>query len=636
MAFDAFFLSAVLEEIRERTLGGRVEKIHQPSRDSVILLIKGSQGREKLLFAPNPASPRLHLTSASPENPAEPPMFCMLLRKHLSGARLSAVEQLPMERWACFTFDCTDEMGDRVQKRLVCELMGRTCNLYLLSPDGRIIDCLRRIGLDETSKRPALPGLLYQQPEPVEKLNPLMICGGAEAPLAPAFQEGAVTEGDWGGLKLLPPTRLSASHPPHKCGGQEGFLVNAGDEFDKLLRAPGADILADRLMDTLGGLSPLVCREAALFAAGDTDARVEGLDIPAVAEKLALFFHEHLTHPKPCFYAAPDGTPKQFAFCPIRQYGSCKQAESFSQLLDSFYTLRDGQAAMRQKSQAVRKTVQNLVTRLKRKLAIQEKELAATFDRERLRQLGDIVTANIHRIQKGQTVLQAEDFYDENMAVIDIPISPILSPQQNAAKFYKDYAKLKNAERELTKQMELGEGELEYLQSVLEELNRASTEAELEEIRQELQAGGYLKADTGKRKMKQGKLPPMRFESTDGYPIYVGRNNRQNDELTFRSARKDDLWCHASKVHGSHVIIVCNGTTPPDDTVTQACQLAAHYAETTGGQNIPVDVTTVKHVKKLPGAKPGMVIYHTYRTVIVNPYPDIVVDALNAEHKPEE
>jgi len=583
MAFDAFFLSAVLEEIRERTLGGRVEKIHQPSRDSVILLIKGSQGREKLLFAPNPASPRLHLTSASPENPAEPPMFCMLLRKHLSGARLSAVEQLPMERWACFTFDCTDEMGDRVQKRLVCELMGRTCNLYLLSPDGRIIDCLRRIGLDETSKRPALPGLLYQMPDPVDKMD----------------------------------------------------LRNEVD-YEELLNNPGADILADRLMDTLGGLSPLVCREAALFAAGDTDARVEGLDIPAVAEKLALFFHEHLTHPKPCFYAAPDGTPKQFAFCPIRQYGSCKQAESFSQLLDSFYTLRDGQAAMRQKSQAVRKTVQNLVARLKRKLAIQEKELAATFDRERLRQLGDIVTANIHRIQKGQTVLQAEDFYDENMAVIDIPISPILSPQQNAAKFYKDYAKLKNAERELTRQMELGEGELEYLQSVLEELNRASTEAELEEIRQELQAGGYLKADTGKRKMKQGKLPPMRFESTDGYPIYVGRNNRQNDELTFRSARKDDLWCHASKVHGSHVIIVCNGTTPPDDTVTQACQLAAHYAETTGGQNIPVDVTTVKQVKKLPGAKPGMVIYHTYRTVIVNPYPDIVVDALNAEHKPEE
>ena len=195
---------------------------------------------------------------------------------------------------------------------------------------------------------------------------------------------------------------------------------------------------------------------------------------------------------------------------------------------------------------------------------------------------------------------------------------------------------MKNAERELTRQMELAETELHYLQSVLEELNRAETEAELEEIRQELQSGGYVKADGGKRKMTAGKLPPMRFESTDGYPIYVGRNNRQNDELTFKSARKDDIWLHASKVHGSHVIIACAGVTPPDDTITQAAQLAAYYSEATGGQNIAVDVTPVKQVKKLPGAKPVMVIYHTYRTVIANPYKDIVVDALNAEKKESE
>jgi predicted ribosome quality control (RQC) complex YloA/Tae2 family protein len=291
---------------------------------------------------------------------------------------------------------------------------------------------------------------------------------------------------------------------------------------------------------------------------------------------------------------------------------------------------------MRQKSQTVRKTVQNLCTRITRKLAIQEKELEATFDRERLRQLGDIVTANIHRIVKGQTVIECEDFYDEDMKVIEIPISPILSPQQNAAKFYKDYTKLKNAEKELTRQIALGEQELHYLKSVLEELSRAGTDGELEEIKQELQQGGYLRADSGKKKMKQAKSKPMVFTSTDGYSIYVGRNNHQNDELTFKAARKDDIWCHASKVHGSHVIISCNGTTPPDDTVTQAAQLAAHYAETTGGRNIPVDVTPVKQVKKVPGAKPGMVIYHTYRTVIVNPYAEIFVDPLNAERKEEE
>ena len=577
MAFDAFYLSAVLSEIR--AFGeSRVDKIHQPSRDTLILQLKSRDGRAKLLLAANPAAPRLHLTSASPENPAEPPMFCMLLRKHLSGARLVNISQPPMERCAVFTFDCIDEMGDAVHKRLVAELMGKTCNLYLLGPDGRIIDCLRRIGLDAGAKRTALPGMYYQEPEPVDKVHP-----------------------------------LSA-------------------DLSKLLSQPGADLLADRLMDTLGGLSPLVCREAALFAGGDVDARISALpDLAETAEKLGIFFRENLENPTPCYYAQADGTPKQFAFCPIRQYGTYQTADSFSGLLDMYYTVRDQRDAMRQKSQAVRKTVTNLCQRLTRKLAIQEKELTATYDRERLRQLGDILTANIHRIQKGQTAISCEDFYDENMASIDIPLSPILSPQQNAAKFYKDYARMKNAEKELTRQIALGKEELSYLQSVLEELNRAASEVELEEIRRELQDTGYLRADSGKRKMKQAKLSPMRFESTDGYPIYVGRNNRQNDELTFKMARKDDLWLHASKVHGSHVIIACAGVTPPDNTITQAAQLAAYYAETGGGQNIAVDLTPVKQVKKIPNGKPGMVIYHSYKTVIANPYPDIVVDALNAE-----
>ena len=583
MAFDAFYLSCVLEEIRALQ-DSRVEKIHQPSRDTVILSLKHRDGRAKLLFAANPAAPRLHITAASYENPAEPPMFCMLLRKHLSGARLTDIAQLPMERTAIFTFDCFDEMGDPVQKKLVAELMGRTCNLYLLSPEDRIIDCLRRVGLDESSKRQALPGLYYQLPDKIEKRDP---------------------------------RGLTAA------------------DFLEILSQPGADLLCDRLMDNFGGLSPLICREAALFAAGQTDSRIEGQDLSALAEKTALWFAENLNHPAPHYTCAPDGTPKQFAFCPIRQYGESQHAESFSGLLDQYYTLRDRSDAIHQKGQGLRKTVQNLCARLTKKLAIQETELQQTYDRERLRQLGDIVTANISRITKGQTVLQAEDFYDENMALIDIPISPILSPQQNAAKFYKDYTRMKNAEKELTRQIELGQTELAYLQSVLSELDRAQSEAELDEIRQELQQGGYVKADHGKRKTKQQKLPPMRFVSTDGYPIYVGRNNRQNDELTFRSARKDDIWLHAQKVHGSHVVIACAGQSVPDDTITQAAQLAAYYAETKGGQNIAVDVTPVKQVKKPANGKPGMVIYHTYRTVIANPYPDIVVDALNAEKKEE-
>ena len=575
MAFDARYLSCVLEELETKCASARVEKIYQPSRDTLIFLLRCQQGREKLLIAANPTAPRLHLTAASPENPPEPPMFCMFLRKHLLGARLASVFQLPMERAAFFTFDCTDEMGYPIRKTLVAELMGRTCNVYLLGPDGRILDCLRRVGLDETS-RPALPGLHYQKPSKVEKQDPLTL---EEA------------------------------------------------DFEAILRAPGADLLSDRLMDTLGGLSPLVCREAALYALGATDARVSA-GVDSAARKLPEFFRQP---PAPYFWADQTGAPKQFAFCPIHEYGACQRGDSFSGLLDSFYTLRDRKDAMRQKGQALRKTVTNHAQRLRRKIALQEKELTATYDRERLRQLGDILTANIHRIKKGETKISCEDFYDENMKKIEIPLSPILSPQQNAAKFYKDYTRMKNAEKELTHQLSLGREELSYLESVLEELNRAQQDAELEEIRQELYAGGYVRMDSGRKRIKAGKLPPQRFESTDGFPIYVGRNNRQNDELTFKLARKDDIWCHASKVHGSHVIISCGGRIPPDNTVTQAAQLAAYYSESTGGQNIPVDVTTVKQVKKVPSGKPGMVIYHTYRTAIVNPYPDVRVDPLNAE-----
>ena len=580
MAFDSFYLSAVLDELR--TLAEpRVEKIHQPARDTVILHLRHREGRCKLLFGMNPTAPRLHLTAANPENPPEPPMFCMLLRKHLSGGRLVEITQPPMERCAVFTFECMDEMGDLVRRKLVAELMGRTCNLYLLTPEGRIMDCMRRIGLDESAKRQALPGLFYQPPEPVAKENPLEL---------------------------------------------------TAQDYENLLSQPGADLLSQRLMDTLGGLSPLVCREAALYAAGDVDARLENENIPALAEKIHTFFQENIENPTPCYYEQ-NGALKQFAFCPIRQYGEDKQAASFSELLDLFYTVQGRNEAMRQKSQAVRKTVQNLVTRLQRKLSIQEKELEATLDRERLRQLGDILTANLHKVTKGQTAVDVEDFYDEEMKLIQIPLSPILSPQQNAAKFYKDYARMKTAEKELTRQMALGAQELEYLKSVLEELNRADTDQALEEIKLELQQGGYLRAETGKKRIKGGKLPPLRFESTDGFPIFVGRNNYQNEELTFKSARKDDIWLHASKVHGSHVIIACAGQNVPDDTITQAAQLAANYAETTGGQNIAVDVTPVRQVKKIPGGKPGMVIYHTYRTVIVNPYPGITVDPLNAEKK---
>ncbi len=576
MAFDAFFLTGVLDELRAVALDSRVEKIHQPTRDTLVILLRCATGRQRLLITANPAAPRMHLTEASPENPEKPPMFCMLLRKHLSGGRLISVEQPPMERLVKMTFLCTDEMGDQVHRILVAELMGRTTNIYLLSDDGRIMDCLRRVGLDESSKRQALPGLYYQEPEPVGKLSPV---------------------------------GLSAT------------------DYLEILSAPGADRLCDRLMDTLGGLSPLVCREAALYALGDTDARLEKADLSKTAERLCAYFEAHLgENTRPCLLSQPDGTPKAYAFVPILQYGAaypCEEQDSFGALLDRFYTLRDRRDAMRQKAQSVRKTVQNLRDRTARKMLLQEKERQKAADRESLRQMGDIVTANLHRITKGQTRLVAENFYDPDMKPIEIPLSPLLSPQQNAAKFYKDYAKAKTAEKELTRQLELGRTELYYLESVLDSLERAETEAELEEIRQELVQGGYLKQDAGRKRMKQAALKPMRFVSTDGLPIYVGRNNRQNDELSCRLAQKNDLWLHVQKQHGSHVIIPWMGEDPPDDTITQAAQLAVWFSQGRQGQNVAVDVTPVRYVKKPAGAKPGMVVYTTYRTVYVTPDPSL-------------
>ena len=567
MAFDAYFLHSVLDEIRSCAIGSRVEKIHQPSRDTVILLLRCQEGRKKLLLAANPAAPRLHLTTSNPENPDVPPAFCMFLRKHLQGARLAEVTQPQMERAATFTFDTTDDFGDPVQKRLVCELMGRTSNIYLLGPDGRILDCLRRVGLDECATRQALPGLYYQAPTPLNKRCP------------------------------------------------QG--ISAGD-VEEILRAPGADRLSDRVMDTFGGLSPLVCRELALAVAGDVDARLEGQDLTALSQGISVWFEDFLGEKAAPYLVKLQGTPKAYAFCPVKQYGvEPERLGSFGELLDGFYTLRDRRDAMRQKSQAIRKTVTNLRDRTTRKMALQEKELATAMDRERLRQLGDILTANLHNMVRGQKQVRCQDFYDENMGEITIPLDVKLSPQQNAAKYYKDYTKAKNAEKILTQQLELGEREVSYLEAVLDELDRAGTENELEEIRAELVAGGYLKSD-GKKRLRQSASKPLEF-SQDGYVILVGRNNHQNDQLTTKLARRDDLWFHVQKLHGSHVILRCAGATPPDEVITRAAELAAYHSEARQSQNVAVDVTQVKNVKKPGGSKPGMVVYYTYRTVYVNP-----------------
>ena len=575
MPIDAVFLESLRCELQEQLLACRVDKVQQPERDTILLSMRGPNGGGKLLLTASPNHPRIQLTSLSFENPAQPPMFCMLLRKHLTGGRLVSISQPPLERLVELTFDCIDEMGTPCQKKLILEIMGRNSNLILTGADGRILDCLRRVDFEMSEQRQVLPGLYYH----------------------------------------LPPTQ-----------GKRSPWDASEEELRALLCAQKTQKMADSfLLETFGGLSPLLCRELAYAVFGQVDLDLSQLTDAQredAAGKLFAALDRLHTGKRTPVILVRDERPWDFTCVPIRQYEGLIAQEpqpSFSALLDTFYAKRDSLERMRQKTQALRKTLTNLHNRTARKLANQQKELEATFDREHLRRLGDIVTANLHVISRGQARLTAVDFYDPEMKEIDIPLNPAISPQQNAAKFYKDYQKAETAEKVLTEQIAKGEAELSYLASVLDELSRVESERDMQDIRQELTEGGYLRETGQKKKMKLPASKPMVFRSSDGFEILVGRNNRQNDLLTCKLAQKQDIWLHTQKIHGSHVIIACAPETPPDRTVTEAMQLAAYFSQAREGQNVPVDYTRVKNVKKPAGAKPGMVIYDHYSTAVVTP-----------------
>lgn len=570
MPLDAITISALCDELRPQLEGARIDKVQQPERDAVLLSVRSLGRNRRLLIAAGAGNARLHFTAESKENPAEPPMFCMLLRKHLAGGRIAAIEQPPAERSVELTLDCTDEMGTPCQKRLILELMGRNSNLILTDGENRILDCMRRVDFEMSEQRQVLPGLFYHRPP---------------------RQEGKLTP-----QELTKPA------------------------LERLLAQTAAPVHLDRwIVDHVAGISPLIARELAFGFCGETDADVLTLDRARLAEELT---QPTLLQARQPTLLLCGGRPKDFTYCPIRQYGAYMTARtmpSFSALLDAFYTEMEQRERMLQKSQSLRRTVTNLLERTRRKLAVQRKEREASLDRETLRRRGDIVTANLHAMTRGMTVLRAEDFYQENMPEIEIPLRPELSPQQNAARFYKEYNKAKHAEKILAEQIARGEIEEEYLGAVLDELNRAESERDLAEIRAELEAGGYVRSADRRRQQKQPASRPMRFRSSDGFEILVGRNNRQNDQLSLKTARRDDLWLHIQKFHGTHVIICCAGAPVPDGTITEAAMLAAWYSQAREGQNVPVDVTQVRNLRKPNGAKPGMVVYDRYRTVIVTP-----------------
>ena len=578
MPFDALCLSGVIHELNLSLTGARVDKIYQPGRDEVILAMRTQNvGNVRLLLSANPAHPRLHLTTLPLENPEKPPMFCMLLRKHMSGARLLEIAQPPLERVAVLRFEALNELGDRVERRLILEAISHKTNLILLDGEGRILDCIRHTGADLASAQRVLqPGMFYRLPPSVGKENPLTV---------------------------------------------------DRNRLEELLSAAPQEAQADQwLLDTFGGLSPLICRELAHRAGGTTDARLNALG-PAGRTRL-LDEMERLRDSVAKHSATPvmvsiGGRPRDFTFLPVGQYEGSAQVDpwpAFSPMLDSFFEQRERQDRVKQRGQDLIKSVTNARDRTARKLGNQEKELAATKDRDRLRKLGDILTSNFYQMEKGMARLRAVDFYDPEGKEIEIKLDPLLTPQQNAAKFYKDYNRAKKAEEMLTIQLEKGQKELDYLNSVLETISLAEGERDLAEIRQELMDTGYLRCPAkAKDRGRRVASKPMEFVSTSGLRISVGKNNSQNDRLTCKLAGKDDIWFHTQKIHGSHVILWTEGRQPDLQSLNEAAVLAAWFSQARDSSKVPVDYTPVRYVKKPGGARPGMVVYTTYETAQVTP-----------------
>ena len=572
MPLDAICLQGVVGELAPQLTGSRIEKIQQPTRDQIILLLRGSR---RLFLNAGANQPRIHLTEQLRDNPSQPPMFCMLLRKHLSGGIIESIRQEPLERVVTLTVLASDEMGERSRFTLVWEGMPRRANLILCDRDGRIIDCLRRVDLEAEQDRQVLPGLFYRLPTRQDKRSPL-----------------SVTE----------------------------------EEFAALLGRAAPDAPLDGwLLDTFTAISPLVARELTVRACGSTDAPVsQGSALWDVFSRWQRAVNENAFTPT---LIKRNGSLADFTYGPVTQYGTYAETEvydSFSHLLDDFYEKREQAERVKQKGRDLLKTATTARDRVRRKLAAQEKELAACLDRDHLRICGELITANLYRMERGQSRLTAQNYYDENCADVDIPLDVRLSPQENAARYFKQYAKAKTAEKYLTAQLQRGREELQYLESVLQELAQAESEQDFNDIRTELTDGGYLRGRGKKQPGFQRASKPREFRSSAGLRILVGRNNRQNDRLTTKDADKRDIWLHTQKIHGSHVILCTDGTEPDEQSLMEAASLAAYFSQAQGSAKVPVDYTPVKFVKKPAGAKPGMVVYTTYQTMLADPDEELV------------
>lgn len=572
MALDGLYLSCLRGEIEKALLGLRADKISQPSREELFMSFHGREGSYRLYLSAQVNAPRIQLTALRAENPPQPPMFCMLLRKHLAGGKLIAVRQQGAERALYLDFECVNELGDTVQLTLAAEMMGKYSNIILIGSDGRVLDALRRVDLAMSTARPILPGVPYVPPLPPEGRHDLS--------------------------KTLPADMIA-------------------------LLQTDTRPLAAALAATTQGIAPVLCRELALRAAGDADVPCDRLDA-AAWDKLAAglarvreIFDDYTAGQPLVLYE--DGVPIAFSPLPLLQYGMAagRVFDSFGAALDAFYGERDAAQRKKQRTAALAHLLHTDTARLKRKLAKQRQELAATGERDTYRIYADLINANIYAIERGAESAQLVNYYDPDCKTVTVPLDPALSAAGNAQRYYKFYRKAQTAGRVLAEQIEKGEAELAYLETVADALSRADDAAEIAALHAELEAGGYVKAPRG-AKRKTPTLAPKAFVTDDGFTVLVGRNNVQNDRLT-KDARGSDIWLHTKNIPGSHVILVTNGETPPEQSVRQAAMLAALHSGAASSGQVPVDFTEVRHVHKPSGAKPGFVIFEKNRTLFVTP-----------------
>jgi len=573
MAFDAGMLACLLHEIRQQLTNGKIEKIHMPQKDMVVLYLKNGRDTHRLLINAGPSSPRLCITSEKTENPAVPPMFCMMLRKHLSGAKLIQAEQLDFERAARFSFETYDELGFKTTKYLIAEIMGKFSNLILADADDKMIGILHPVDFATSQKRQLLPGMRYEVPPKQDKRNPLTV------------------------------TR---------------------EEFNGLFAAAELSQKAEKaLLANFAGMASLTAREIAFRSGGSTDASL-GECASALWREFSAYaacIREHKG--KPVLILSQDGIPKEYSYTDINQYGESVKSEvkgSFSELIDSYFMERSRQDTLHQRASDILRLLSAAEARIQKKLSVQQNELKECDEGERFKLYGDLITANIYRLSKGQKTANVENYY-ENGEMIEIPLDIVLTPAQNAQKYYKKYNKAKSARMHLTEQIRLAEEELAYVQTVFDSLTRAENEKELSEIRDELYHSGYASKMKSYMAKKQTAPTLLRFKTDSGRLIYCGKNNTANDYLTTKLAERSDWWFHVKNQPGSHVVMQCSGKDdePTEQEFTQAAMIAAYYSKASDGVMVPVDYTTVRYVKKPAGSKPGFVIYTTNWTAYVTP-----------------